>query len=105
MAKYIYNDFIPFEGYDAMCIGNLVFIRNGARVTTTLMNHEAIHCAQWKECLYIFFLPLYVLSFIWQFLKHWNWSKAYRNVCFEREAYAHEKEQGYLSHRERFAWA
>lgn len=26
-------------------------------------------------------------------------------ICFEREAYAHQSEHGYLSKRERFAWA
>ena len=59
---------------------------------------------QWKECLYIFFLPIYVLSFVWQFLKRWKWDDAYRNVCFEREAYAHAHEADYLEKRKSFAW-
>lgn len=46
--KLVFNNIIPFKGYAAMCIGNLVFVRKGVRVTTTLINHEAIHSEQWK---------------------------------------------------------
>ena len=102
--KLVFNNTIPFKGYAAMCIGNLVFVRKGVRVTTTLINHEAIHSEQWKECLYVFFLPIYVLSFLWQFVRCWKWHQAYRSVCFEREAYAHQSEEGYLAKRKRFAW-
>ena len=102
--KFLFNVFIPIKGYSAMCVGNVVFVRKGVRVTGTLIQHEHIHALQWKECLYVFFLPLYILSFLWQFIKYWNWSKAYRNVCFEREAYAHQSEDGYINSRKRFAW-
>lgn len=102
--KLIFNDIIPFKGYNAMCIGPLIFIRNGVHVTTRLIQHESIHAAQWKECLYVFFLPVYVLSFLWQYVRRWNWNEAYRNVCFEREAYAHQSEEGYLGKRKLFAW-
>lgn len=103
--RIIINKYIPFKGYKAMCIGPLVFVRSDARLTTTTINHEAIHTEQWKECLYVFFLIIYGLSFLWQLIKYRNWDEAYRSVCFEREAYAHQNEEDYLGKRERFAWA
>lgn len=102
--KYIFNKWIPFKPYNAMCIGPLVFIRNDGKLTERTKNHEAIHGEQWKETLYIFFLPIYVCSFVWQFLKRWKWQEAYINVCMEREAYAHASDKEYLSHRKHFAW-
>lgn len=102
--KYIFNNFIPFKGYAAMCVANLVFVRKGVHLSKRIINHEAIHSVQWRECLYVFFLPIYVCSFLLQLLKHRKWHAAYRNVCFEREAYGHQDEDGYLSRRKRFAW-
>lgn len=102
--KFIFNKYIPFKGYAAMCVGNLVFVRNGVQLSERIINHESIHSAQWRECLYLFFLPIYVCSFLLQLLKFVNWHEAYRNVCFEREAYGHQDEDDYLSHRKRFAW-
>jgi len=102
--KFIYNNIIPFKGYKAMCIGNLCFVRKNAVMYDYNIRHEMIHSLQWKECLYIFFLPIYILSFVWQFLKRWKWNDAYRNVCFEREAYAHAHEADYLEKRKPFAW-
>ncbi len=87
-----------------MCIANLVFVRKGVRLSKRIINHETIHSIQWRECLYVFFFPIYVCSFLFQLLKHWKWHTAYRNVCFEREAYSHQDEDDYLSRRKRFAW-
>ena len=102
--KIIYNKYIPFKGYNAMCIGNIIIARKGEVISERIIRHEIIHSKQWKECLYVFFLPIYVLSFIWQFLKKWKWMEAYMNVCFEKEAYAHQYEVDYLANRKLFAW-
>lgn len=102
--RIVYNRFVPFKGYVAMCVGNIVFIRYGVRLSASIVRHESIHGEQWKECLYVFFLPIYILSFVWQFVECRDFHAAYRSVCFEKEAYAHEREKNYLSKRRRFAW-
>lgn len=102
--KIIRNKWIPFKGYDAMCICNLILARNDAKISDRILRHESIHAVQWKECLYLFFLPIYIGSFVWQFFHYWKWMKAYENVCFEREAYAHAHEVDYLEKRKSFAW-
>ena len=102
--KYIYNKWIPFKDFTAMCVGPLVFVRKDKKISQRQMRHETIHAKQWDECLYVFFLLIYVLSFIWQFCRYWKWMKAYENICFESEAYAHQSEEDYLSNRKHFAW-
>ena len=97
--KIVCNNFIPAKIYNAVNLFGVVFIRKGTTLNGVDKRHEAIHTAQYKELLYIGFLPLYVLMFIWQFVKLWNWNKAYRAIPFEREAYRYESVVDYLKGR------
>lgn len=74
------------------------------KVSPVVQNHEDIHYAQERELWYVFFYLLYGLMFVWNFLKMWNWSKAYRAIPFEVEAYANQGNLYYLENRKRFAW-
>ena len=66
------------------------------------LNHEAIHTAQMKEMIYVGFYLWYVIEW---FVKLFIYGKeAYRNISFEREAYAYEGYEGYLSIRKRYNW-
>lgn len=102
--KIVYNNVIPFNGYKAINLFGVVFARKSTTPNEVDVNHESIHTAQYKELLYIGFLPLYVLMFIWQLIRLLNWSKAYRSIAFEREAYNHQEEMDYLSNRKRYNW-
>ena len=65
------------------------------------INHEAIHTTQMKEMLYIFFYVWYIIEWgIRLFMK----GNAYRNISFEREAYANQNNLSYLNTRKRYAW-
>lgn len=64
-----------------------------------LINHEKIHCAQQLELLIIPFFICYGFSFLLQFIKYRNWHLAYKNISFEKEAYANEKDLDYLKKR------
>ena len=68
------------------------------------MNHEKIHAAQMKELLYIPFYIWYVIEWLIRLIQFRNSSMAYRNISFEREAYANDKNLTYLQTRERFAF-
>jgi len=66
--------------------------------------HELIHFQQGRELLFIFFWFFYVLNYLVNLLIYWNGHEAYINICFEREAYAMQKESGYLAKRRKFAF-
>lgn len=127
-TKVVFNDVIPFSGFMAMTIWPYIFVRNSAakRYNVVASNHEHIHAEQQKEMLlvgivlaaigFIFiglwallFVPVffwwYGLEYLIRFLfRYWNTNKAYRNICFEREAYAYENDLDYLRRRKHFAW-
>lgn len=50
------------------------------------------------------FYALYGINYMYNFLKYRNHDKAYREIIFEREAYAMDKDTGYLKNRTRFAF-
>ena len=53
--KIIYNNLIPFNGYKAINLFGVLFVRKGCTMSEIDINHEAIHTTQMKEMLYIFF--------------------------------------------------
>ncbi|MCL9804618.1 hypothetical protein NAT51_03735 [Flavobacterium amniphilum] len=63
------------------------------------VNHEHIHIKQQLELLVIPFFIWYGIEFMIRLIQYKNRHKAYRNICFEREAYANEKDLDYLKSR------
>lgn len=124
--RYVYNNFIPFKGYVAMCIWPLIFVRSKARYTDTTDNHERIHAEQQKEMLEVGLMLAAVLAllgcgwwsllalplFLWWYGIEWlvgliryrDKAIAYSSIRFEREAYGHQGDLQYLTTRKRFAW-
>ena len=101
--KVIENNIIPFPGFKAMNVfGLFLFVRKGAKMSEKDMNHEEIHSKQWRELLYIGFLLWYCIEFVIRFYEYVNVHDAYRNISFEREAYANQDNLFYLKNRERF---
>lgn len=126
-TKVIFNDTIPFSGFIAMTVWPFIFVRNKAasRYNVVANNHEHIHAGQQKEMLLvgvilaialfpliglwaILMLPVffwwYVLEWLFRICQYRNTKKAYRNISFEREAYANETNLTYNTARKRFAW-
>ena len=64
-----------------------------------LINHEKIHLRQQLELLIIFFYIWYVVEYYYWLVKLKNKHLAYRNISFEREAYAMEEDINYLETR------
>ena len=126
--RVIYNTTIPFRGYLAMCLWPWIFVRNElkGKYTPTVDNHEQIHARQQKEMLAVgialvavglsaglgLWAVLFVPLFFWWYGIEWlfrlgqyqDGHKAYRNISFEREAYANEGDLDYLRRRKHFAW-
>lgn len=104
MPKIIYNKFIPFRGFYAINLFGVIFIREEYRVLADMdfarvaMNHEAIHTAQMRELGYILFYILYFIEWLIRLITP-PMKTAYRDISFEREAYAHERDMDYLQAR------
>ncbi len=99
--KIIRNKYIPFQGFKAMNLFGVLFVRGNAKIDDITLNHEKIHTAQIKEMLYVFFYLWYVVEWFIRLPK----GNAYRNISFEREAYANQDNLSYLKSRKRFDFA
>lgn len=99
--KIIYNNLIPFKGFAAINLFGILFVRKGVEVSEEMINHEAIHTAQMKEMLYVFFYLWYVIEWV---VRLFGKCDAYRKISFEREAYENDSDIGYLSKRKHFNW-
>ena len=66
-----------------------------------MMNHERIHSAQQREMLFVFFYLAYFMEWVVRLPMRGN---AYRNISFEREAYANQRNLDYLHTRRHYAW-
>ena len=64
-----------------------------------LMNHERIHLKQQLELAILPFFVWYFIEYLIRLIQFRNRRKAYRNISFEREAYANEGNMEYLKNR------
>ena len=99
--KVIYNKIIPFGGYKYINLFGIIFSRS-KNISPEDLNHEAIHTAQMKELLYIFFYIWYIIEYIIRFL--FTWKNPYRKLLFEKEAYNNQDNLNYLSYRKHYCW-
>lgn len=87
--KILYNTLIPFPGFTAINLFGVIFARKECEpLSKQTLNHEAIHTAQMKEMLYVGFYLWYVIEWLVKLFIYGE--QAYRNISFEREAYAYE---------------
>lgn len=95
VTKYL----IP-KGYRGLTIFPFVFIKyRNDQNNSVLMNHEKIHLRQQQELLILPFFIWYFFEYIFRLIQYKNHNLAYRNISFEREAYANESQLNYLEIR------
>lgn len=88
-----------------MSICGIILVKRGRTLSAPIINHEAIHYAQQKELLFIFFFIFYALEFLLRYIQTgFKWHLAYRNISFEQEAYDQERDLNYLPKRKSYAW-
>ena len=97
----IRNRYLPVPGFAAINLFGILLCRPNTRLTPRLLNHERIHTAQMIEMAFIFFYLWYVVEWLYRLTRPGN---AYFNISFEREAYSHEHDRRYLTHRKHYAW-
>lgn len=100
VTKYL----IP-KGYQGLALFPFVFVKHRLdKENACFVNHERIHLRQQLELLIIPFYILYFMEFLIRFIQFKNWSLAYKNISFEREAYANENDFDYFKKRSFFAF-
>ncbi len=88
------------KGFGGLAIFPFIFL-SAARLkgNSPFINHERIHLRQQVEILLLPFFVWYGVEFLVRLIASRNFSKAYHNISFEREAYANEKDPLYLKSR------
>ena len=99
--KIIVCRWIP-RGFCVNLFGT-AWTRDKSWVDAAVVNHERIHTAQQRELLFVGFYLLYGLEWLVRFLWSRDWYRAYKGISFEREAYGHGHDMGYLRRRRHFA--
>lgn len=69
-----------------------------------LINHEKIHLKQQVELLLILFYIWYLIEYFVRLIQYKDSNEAYRNISFEREAYANDSDLEYLTNRKLFSF-
>ncbi len=88
--------------YYAINLFGIVFAKG--QLNAVDRNHEYIHTLQQREMLFIGFYVWYLVEWIIGLCRYRNSHKAYRQISFEREAYAHQHDLGYRKYRKHFSW-
>ena len=96
----VVNKFFLAKHFDGVVLWPFVVVRREElKNDPVFMNHERIHLKQQIEMLIIFFFIWYFFEYFIRLIKYRDSYKAYNKICFEREAYANEKQMDYLSKR------
>ena len=103
------NSVIPFKGFVAINLFGVVFVRKDYEFRSVadyqrMLVHEGIHTKQMRELLYFPFYVWYLLEWLVRIVMYRNIRKAYRNISFEREAYANQDNLYYNKERKRYSF-
>lgn len=103
--KIIYNKYLPSKDYAAINLFGLVFARKEYHpLKDHIRNHEAIHTAQMRDLLFLFFYLWYGIEWVIRLIQYRNTKKAYYNISFEREAYRNQYNSEYLKQKKYFSF-
>ncbi|GAB2765424.1 hypothetical protein [Salinimicrobium soli] len=96
----VVNKYFLAKQFDGVVLWPFVVIRREElKRDVVFMNHERIHLKQQLELLIVFFFVWYFFEYFIRLIKYRDSYKAYNKICFEREAYVHEKDVAYLERR------
>lgn len=88
----------------AINIFGTIWSRDTSWIDRFVVNHERIHTAQQRELLFVPFYILYGIEWLIRIFMYRNRDLAYRNISFEREAYANGHDLSYLPRRRHYSW-
>ena len=94
------NKFLLSKGFNGISLWPFIILKDESlKKDHVILNHERIHLKQQAEMLLVFFYVWYGIEFGIRYLQYKNKFLAYRNISFEREAYANEFKLSYLKSR------
>ncbi len=103
MKKIVVFPYILSKSFAAVTIFPFIILkRKESKDDFVLINHEKIHIRQQLELLWILFFIWFALEYLFRLIQYRNSYLAYKNISFEREAYAHEYDIDYLQNRSAF---
>ncbi|MBC8152436.1 MAG: hypothetical protein H7Z72_05950 [Bacteroidetes bacterium] len=94
---------VPSLRVDGMALFPFVLVRR-PNPEPELLNHERIHLRQQLELLLLPFYVWYLTEYLIRRSQYRNHYTAYRNISFEREAFAHDADLNYLKTRRWWAF-
>ena len=99
MVLLVTQFFIP-KGYRGMALFPFVLVKYKAdKENPVFINHEKIHLRQQLQLLLLPFFIWYFLEYFVRLIQYRNKNLAYKNISFEREAYANEQNLDYLKQK------
>lgn len=91
--------------FSGLCLWPFIIVQDPElKKDLVFINHERIHLRQQAELLVLPFYLWYGLEFMIKWIWHKNAHRAYRNISFEKEAYANEKNLDFLGQRNFFGF-
>lgn len=99
-VKVFYTKHLPVKGFRAINLFGLIFARKEySPLSEHVLHHEAIHSKQMMELLVVGFYIWYIIEWLIRWIQYKDRILAYRNISFEREAFANDNNQQYLRNR------
>lgn len=102
---YIVSNKILFGGFRGITLFPFIIMnKESLKTNKTFINHEKIHYWQQVELLVLPFFVWYVLEYLFRLIQYRKPMEAYRNISFEREAYANQSNLNYLKERKVYSF-
>jgi len=99
MVVIVSRYLIP-KGFRGITLFPFIFVsKPDLKQNPVVINHEKIHIQQQIELLILPFFLWYGIEFLINWIRYKDKNLAYRNISFEKEAYANEKDLTYLNQR------
>ena len=96
---------VPSLKVNGMTLFPFILVRERSlKHNPVLINHEKIHLYQQLELLIFPFYFLYLVNYLLNLVRYRNHFQAYKNIVFEREAYARESDLSYIKSRGIWSW-
>ncbi|MCG9791281.1 hypothetical protein [Flavobacterium algicola] len=100
---FVVTKYLTPKSFRGLTLFPFVFMKYAAdKVNVVFINHEKIHLKQQIELLIIPFFLWYGLEYLIRLIQYKDKYIAYKNISFEREAYANESNLDYLHQRKAF---
>ena len=105
IVSKFWTKFFSLGKAQAITIFPFIFLKyQSDKINKVLINHERIHILQAIELLILPFYILYLTEFIVRLIQYRNFTRAYLNISFEREAYENENNLDYLKTRKFYSF-